>query len=167
MADITTLFRDHTFGIHLLQYQQFPFIDVALPKVPNFYWLLAVKHVRLRPAMLITYKGNNTNGEFPMYRVSETVRAKHTQDGTIILAIHTSQVLRLNLTGSLVFQQLQNGATESQMVQAIAERFDVSSQDVSNDVYHFLQILQQFDLVHGGIPARIRKNNGDPKSAKI
>jgi hypothetical protein len=102
-----------------------------------------------------------------MYRVSDTVRAKHTRNGAVILAIHTGQVLRLNMTGSLVFQQLQNGATESQIIEAIAERFGVSSEDASNDLDQFCQMLKQFDIVHESIPARSFTNTRDTESAKI
>jgi hypothetical protein len=90
-----------------------------------------------------------------MYRLANQVRATHNHDGAIILAIHTGQVLRLNATGSLVFQQLQNGATDSQIVEAIAERFHVSSRDASDDVYQFLQALERLELIHRYVPALV------------
>lgn len=87
-----------------------------------------------------------------MYRVSDTLRATHNQDGAIILAIHTGQVLRLNPTGSLVFQQLQNGSTESQIVKAISERFRLSLKDANDDVYQFLNALERLELIHRHVP---------------
>ena len=89
-----------------------------------------------------------------MYRVSDTLRATHNQDGAIILAIHTGQVLRLNTTGSLVFQQLQNGSTESQIVAAISERFGLSSSVATEDVCEFLQTLEQLGLIHKSLTGR-------------
>lgn len=90
-----------------------------------------------------------------MYRVSDTLRARHNPDGAIILAIHTGQVLRLNTTGSLVFQQLQNGSTESQIVKAISERFRLSLKDATDDVYQFLNALERLELIfrHVATPA--------------
>ena len=87
-----------------------------------------------------------------MYRVSDTLRATHNQDGAIILAIHTGQVLRLNPTGSLVFRQLQEGASESQIVKAISESFRLSLKDATDDVYQFLSALERLELIHKHVP---------------
>jgi hypothetical protein len=91
-----------------------------------------------------------------MYRVSEGVRSTHGQDGAIVLAIHTGQVLRLNTTGSLILQQLQHGETESEIVEAISQRFRMSSAEVQEDVCIFLESLEQHGLIYrfDGNPGR-------------
>jgi hypothetical protein len=83
-----------------------------------------------------------------MYKVSEDIRSTHGQDGAIVLAIHTGQVLRLNPTGSLILQQLQHGETESEIVEAISQRFRVSSAEVRADVCIFLESLEQHGLIY-------------------
>jgi hypothetical protein len=87
-----------------------------------------------------------------MYRVSDTLRATHNQDGAIILAIHAGKVLRLNTTGSLVFRQLQEGATESQIVDAISERFGLPLRVATEDVCEFLKALEQLELIYRHVP---------------
>lgn len=83
-----------------------------------------------------------------MYQVSKSVRATHNQDGAVVLAIHTGQVLRLNPTGSLVFQYLQQGAREAEIVAALMTRFDLSSEVASADVHEFLDVLERLELIH-------------------
>ena len=82
-----------------------------------------------------------------MYRLSDGVRATHNQDGATILAIHTGKVLRLNTTGSLVFRQLQEGAIESQIVEAISERFGLPLRVATADVCEFLEALERLGLI--------------------
>lgn len=83
-----------------------------------------------------------------MYQVSKSVRATHNQDGAVILAIHTGQVLRLNPTGSLVFQYLQQGATEAEIVAVLMTRFELSSEVATADLHEFLDALERLELIH-------------------
>lgn len=82
-----------------------------------------------------------------MYRVSKAVRATHNQDGAVLLAIHTGQVLRLNATGSLVFQYLQQGATEAEITAALMTRFQLSSEVAAADLSEFLNALERLELI--------------------
>jgi hypothetical protein len=51
-----------------------------------------------------------------MYRVPDTVRSTYGQDGAIVLDVQRGQILRLNSTASLIFQRLQKGETEAQIM---------------------------------------------------
>ncbi len=83
-----------------------------------------------------------------MYRVSDTVRNTHGQDGTIVLDVQRGQIVRLNLTGSLIFQRLQRGETVAQIVDGISRDFCVSRANVRTDVTSFLKSLSEEGLVY-------------------
>ncbi|HZQ20489.1 MAG TPA: PqqD family protein [Terriglobales bacterium] len=83
-----------------------------------------------------------------MYQVSKSVRATHNQDGAVVLAIHTGQVLRLNPTGSLVFQYLQQGATEAEILATLTTRFQLTSEVAAADLREFLDALERLELIH-------------------
>lgn len=84
---------------------------------------------------------------FPMYRVSESVRITFSDDGAIVLAIHTGKVLRSNPTGSLVLQYLQQRATVSEIIAAVSSRFGLSLSVAATDVSEFLETLEKLALV--------------------
>ena len=83
-----------------------------------------------------------------MYTIPNTIRSAKTEDGALVLAIHTGKVLRLNPTGLLVFEQLQGGATEPEIIDAITRRFGISSEVASQDLFEFLKELEQLGLVY-------------------
>lgn len=82
------------------------------------------------------------------YTIPDTIRSTKTEDGALVLAIHTGKVLRLNPTGSLVFEQLQGGATEPEIIDAITKRCGISSEVASQDLCEFLKELEQLGLVY-------------------
>ena len=83
-----------------------------------------------------------------MYRVSETVRTTHGQDGAIMLDIQQGQMLHLNPTGSLIFMRLQQGETESQIIDEISQEFRILHEIVHEDVREFLLSLERRGLIH-------------------
>jgi hypothetical protein len=87
-----------------------------------------------------------------MYRISETVRATHGQDGAVVLDIRQGRVVRLNVTGSFIFQCLQRGETESQIADGISQRFCISRDVAQADVGEFLNSMEQEGLVHTAAP---------------
>jgi hypothetical protein len=82
-----------------------------------------------------------------MYRVSDTVRSTHNQDGAIVLDIREGQMFTLNFVGSRILQLLKNGYTESRIVDEISREFGVSQDLAENDVPEFLQNLKKCHLV--------------------
>jgi hypothetical protein len=89
--------------------------------------------------------GNRT--EPPMYRVSDTVRSTHNQDGAIVLDVRQGQMFNLNFVGSRILELLKNGSTESAIVDEISREFGVSREIAENDVREFLQSLKKCHLV--------------------
>jgi hypothetical protein len=82
-----------------------------------------------------------------MLILADGIRSAPTKDGTIVLAIQLGQVLRLNMTGSLILELLQSGGTETEIVDAIVARFGVSRQLANQDVSEFLKQLERLRLI--------------------
>jgi hypothetical protein len=90
-----------------------------------------------------------------MYRLSETVRSTHNQDGAIVLDVQQGQMFNLNFVGSRILELLKSGSTESEIVDQISREFGVSRDLAENDVRDFLHNLKKCHLVEeceSGVP---------------
>jgi hypothetical protein len=84
--------------------------------------------------------------------VSKGVRSTRNQDGTVVLDIERGRILRLNTTASSIFERLQQGQTESQIVDGICQEFRISSEIVQADVGEFLTSMEQAGLIYHDTP---------------
>ena len=91
-----------------------------------------------------------------MYKVCETVRATHGQDGAVVLDIQRGRVLRLNITGSFIFERLQQGDPESMIIDGISQRFCVSHETAEADVNEFLNSMEREGLIHAAPPIALQ-----------
>jgi hypothetical protein len=82
-----------------------------------------------------------------MYRVSNTVRSTHNQDGAIVLDVRQGQMFNVNLVGSRILELLKNGSTESVIIDEIGREFGVSHDLAAKDVREFLHTLKKSHLV--------------------
>ena len=82
-----------------------------------------------------------------MYRVSDTLRTTHSQDGAILLDVQQGQIFNLNLVGSKILELIENGETESNIVNVISREFNASREVVRNDVRQFIESLEKRKLV--------------------
>jgi Coenzyme PQQ synthesis protein D (PqqD) len=82
-----------------------------------------------------------------VYRISDTVRSTHNQDGAIVLDIHQGQMFNLNLFGSRILELLKSGSAESAIVDQVSREFGVSRELAENDIREFLQSLKKCHLV--------------------
>jgi len=82
-----------------------------------------------------------------MYRLSDTVRSTHSQDGAILLDVRQGQMFNINFVGSRILELLKNGSTESRIIDQISHEFSVSRELAENDVREFLQTLEKYHLV--------------------
>jgi len=82
-----------------------------------------------------------------MYRVSDTVRSTHGQDGAIVLDIRQGQMFNLNLVGSRILLLLSKGSAQPEIVDEIVREFGVSRHLAENDVDAFLLTLRKYRLV--------------------
>lgn len=85
-----------------------------------------------------------------MYRLSDTLRATHSQDGAILLDIQQGQIFNLNLVGSKILELIKNGAAESDIVNVISREFNANREVVENDVRQFIESLEKHKLVSKG-----------------
>lgn len=82
-----------------------------------------------------------------MYRVSDTLRATHSQDGAILLDVQQDRIFNLNLVGSKILELIKIGAAESDIVNVISHEFNTSREVVENDLCEFIQSLRKHKLV--------------------
>ena len=82
-----------------------------------------------------------------MYRISDTVRSTHNQDGAIVLDVRQGQMFNLNFVGSRILELLKSGSTESVIVDEISREFGVRRDISEKDVREFLQNLKKCQLV--------------------
>jgi hypothetical protein len=82
-----------------------------------------------------------------MYRVSNTVRSTHNQDGAIVLDVRQGQMFNLNFVGSRILELLKNGYTESRIVDELGREFDVSRNLAEKDVREFVESLKKCHLI--------------------
>jgi coenzyme PQQ synthesis protein D (PqqD) len=82
-----------------------------------------------------------------MYRVFNTVRITHNQDGAIVLDVRQGQMFNVNFVGSRILELLKSGSAESAIVDEIGREFGVRRELVENDVREFLQSLKKCQLV--------------------
>ena len=82
-----------------------------------------------------------------MYRISETVRATHGQDGAVLLDIQQGQMFNLNLVGSRILELLKGGSTETEVADQISREFGVDRDVAQNDLREFVEALKKHHLV--------------------
>jgi len=82
-----------------------------------------------------------------MYRISETVRSTHNQDGAIVLDVRQGQMFNLNFVGSRILELLKSGSAESAIIDQISREFGVSRDLAAKDVRDFLQHLKKCHIV--------------------
>jgi hypothetical protein len=82
-----------------------------------------------------------------MYRVSDTVRSTHGQDGAIVLDIRQGQMFNLNFVGSRILELLKDGSAQPEIVDEIVREFGVGRDRAENDVQRFLETLKTNNLV--------------------
>jgi hypothetical protein len=100
------------------------------------------KCVQTLPA---TFQANEVGP--PMYRLSESVRSAHGQDGSVVLDIRQGEMFNLNFVGSRILELLKTGATESAIIDEISQKFEVSRDVAEGDVREFIASLKQHHLL--------------------
>lgn len=82
-----------------------------------------------------------------MLRLSEHVRAAHTQDGSVLLDVERGRMFSLNPTGSRVVELLKPGVDESEIAPLLAREFGIDFQTAAKDLAEFLSMLERHALV--------------------
>ena len=90
-----------------------------------------------------------------MFRVSDTVRSTHNQDGAVVLDIQLGEMFNLNPVGSRILELLKSGSTESVVIDQISREFQADRTVVEHDVKEFIASLHEHRiLVEAGYSLR-------------
>ena len=82
-----------------------------------------------------------------MYRVPESVRSTHGQDGAVVLDIRQGQMFNLNSVGSKILELLKTGVAEPAIVDEVSSTFQVSRDVAKGDVQEFIESLKHHHLL--------------------
>ncbi|HEV2398792.1 MAG TPA: PqqD family protein [Candidatus Sulfotelmatobacter sp.] len=82
-----------------------------------------------------------------MYRIPESIRSTHGQDGAVVLDIRQGQMFNLNLVGSRILKLVEGGSAQPEIVDEIVREFGVSRHLAENDVQNFLKTLTKYQLL--------------------
>ena len=101
-----------------------------------------------------------------MMRISEHVRATITQDGAVLMNIKGGHMITLNLTGSIIWQQLADGRSPEQIADTISPQFGIPREQALADVNEFLQQLETHQLI-GPLESENSRPSLGPKPAGL
>jgi hypothetical protein len=87
-----------------------------------------------------------------MYRISNSIRSTHGQDGAIVLDVQHGQMFKLNLVGSKILALLESGSAEPDVVNAIVREFDADREIIKKDVREFVELLKKHRLIADSQP---------------
>jgi Coenzyme PQQ synthesis protein D (PqqD) len=82
-----------------------------------------------------------------MYKLSDTVRTTHSQDGAVVLDIRQGEMFNLNPVGSRILELLKSGSTETAVIDEISRQFNADRAEVERDVQEFVTSLQEHHLI--------------------
>jgi len=82
-----------------------------------------------------------------MMKISEYVRTTITQDGAVLMDIKGGHMLTLNLTGSMIWQQLADGRSPEEIADTISPQFGIPHEQALADVKEFLEQLESQHLI--------------------
>ena len=82
-----------------------------------------------------------------MLKVCEEVRARHTEDGGILLDVRQGHMFRLNPVGSLILSWLEAGFEESRISEELSQKFSIDRAIAETAVLEFLELLRKQDLL--------------------
>jgi hypothetical protein len=82
-----------------------------------------------------------------MYRIAESVRSTHSQDGAVVMDVRQGQMFNLNLVRARILALLKSESTESAVIDEISREFDVSREIAEHDVKEFIGTLRERRLL--------------------
>ena len=102
-----------------------------------------------------------------MYKVSDTVRSTHNQDGAVVLDIRQGAMFNLNPVGSRILELVKSGTTESVVIDQISREFHADRSVVEYDVQEFIASLHEHRiLIEAGSKPRKRINDVGRKTIR-
>ena len=99
-------------------------------------------------------------------KISAHVRTTITQDGAVLMNIKGGHMITLNLTGSIIWQQLADGRLPEQIADTLSPQFGIPREQALADVNELLQQLENQHLIEPLGSENSRPNLG-PKPAGL
>src|SRR6267378_183858 len=93
-------------------------------------------------------------------KIPEHVRSKITQDGAVLMNIKGGHMITLNPTGSIIWQQLSDGRSPTQIAGRLASEFGIPPEQALADVNVFLEQLEAQHLIEPSESQDFRVNLG-------
>ncbi len=69
------------------------------------------------------------------------------EEEAILIHLDSDQIFKLNATGMFIAQLIDAGHTESEIISAIVEGYDLEPQIAEQEFYEFMELLQSQDLI--------------------
>ena len=85
--------------------------------------------------------------ETPLYKICDTVRSTHNEDGAIVLDIRQGQMFSLNFVGSRILELLRSESTAPSIVDRIVSEFGIGREEAESDFDEFILALKQYRLL--------------------
>ncbi|HEV2396202.1 MAG TPA: PqqD family protein [Candidatus Sulfotelmatobacter sp.] len=82
-----------------------------------------------------------------MFKVYDSVRSTHGQDGAIVLDVRQGQMFNLNVVGSRILELLESGSSEGEIANVVSREFNADIEMVRNDVKEFLETIETHNLL--------------------
>jgi len=82
-----------------------------------------------------------------MVRISDSIRTSFNPDGAVLMDVKGGSMLTLNPVGSLIWQQLRDGFSPTQIAEQLVSRFNIPNNQAFADVNEFVQQLEAQQLV--------------------
>jgi len=116
----------------------------ALAKIRRFRWLPGAIDGRVRfveTSVIILDAVRAT------YRVSESLRSTHGQDGAVVMDVAQGRMFSLNRVGARMLELMKRGAGECEIVEAISQEFEANRETVEKDLGDFIATLRRQHLI--------------------
>jgi hypothetical protein len=81
------------------------------------------------------------------YKVSESLRSTHGQDGAVILDVAQGRMFSLNRVGARMLELMKSGAGEAEIVTVIGQEFEATRETVARDLGEFIATLGRHNLI--------------------
>jgi hypothetical protein len=96
----------------------------------------------------------------PLMKISEHIRTTTTQDGAVLMNIKGGQMITLNPTGSIIWQQLRNGRSREQIAERLTSDFGIGRDQALADVNEFVGQLEAQHLIEPEESGDLRSSAG-------
>jgi hypothetical protein len=81
------------------------------------------------------------------YKVSESLRSTHGQDGAVVLDVEQGRMFSLNRVGSRMLELMKSSAGEPEIVEIITQEFEIGREMVEKDLREFIAVLTRHNLI--------------------